>query len=258
VLFRENIMSEQNPFIVPSTGNASGNFAPEGRSVDAGRAIEWLKLGWGYFLKNPGVWIAVTVVMMVIAVVLSMIPIVGQLALNFLMPVFAAGLLLGCKSLRDGGELRFDHLFAGFKQNTGNLIMVSVYYLVGVIVVSLITFLVGGGAAFTVAMMGNGIGAGVAVSGFLFAMLIMLALMMPLAMAVWFAPALVVFRDVAPIPAMKASFGACLKNMLPFLVFGIIVMVLAFVASLPLMLGWLVLLPVLVGSHYSSYLDLFE
>lgn len=251
-------MTEQNPFVAPSADNAADSFAPEGRSVDAGRAIEWLKLGWGYFLKNPGIWIAITVVMMVIAVVLSMIPLVGQLALNFLMPVLVAGLLLGCKSLRDGGELRFDHLFEGFKQNTGNLIMVSVYYLIGVVAISVVTFLVGGGAAFTGAMMGNGPGMGVAAGGFLLAMLIMLALMVPLAMAVWFAPALVVFRDVAPVPAMKASFAACLKNMLPFLVFGIIVLVLGVVASLPLFLGWLVLLPVLVGAHYSSYLDLFE
>lgn len=251
-------MSEQNPFLVASTGNASGGSVPEGRGVDASRAIEWLKSGWGYFLKNPGIWIGVTVVMMVIAVVLSMIPIIGQLALNFLMPVFAAGLLLGCKSLRDGGELRFDHLFAGFKQNTGNLILVSVYYLVGVVVVSVLTFLVGGGAALTGAMMGDGIGAGVALSGVLFALLIMLALMTPLVMAVWFAPALVVFRDVAPVAALKASFAACLKNLLPFLVFGVVVMVLGFLASVPRMLGWLVLLPVLVGSHYASYLELFE
>jgi uncharacterized membrane protein len=57
---------------------------------------------------------------------------------------------------------------------------------------------------------------------------------------------------------MKASFAACLKNMLPFLVFGVIAMVLGFIAALPLMLGWLVLLPMLVGAHYASYLDLFE
>jgi uncharacterized membrane protein len=249
-------MSEQE--LVPPPDNAAHGFAPEGRSVDAGRAIEWLKAGWEYFLKNPGIWIAMTVVVMVISVVLGMIPFVGQLALNFLMPIIAAGLLLGCKALRDGVELRFDHLFAGFRQNTGELIMVGVYYLVGTIVIMLATFLVGGSAAFTGAMMGHGAGMGVAAGGFLLAMLIMLALMVPLVMAVWFAPALVVFRNVAPMPAMKASFAACLKNMLPFLVFGIIVMVLGFVASLPLFLGWLVLLPVLVGAHYSSYLDLFE
>lgn len=249
-------MSEQD--LVPPPDNTAGSFAPEGRGVDTSRAIEWLKAGWGYFLKNPGIWIAITIVVMVISVVLSMIPVVGQLALNFLMPVLAAGLLLGCKSLRDGGELRFDHLFGGFKQNTGELIMVGVYYLVGMVVVMVATFLVGGSAAFSGAMMGNGAGAGIAIGGFLLAMLVMLALMVPLVMAVWFAPALVVFHNIAPMPAMKASFAACLKNVLPFLVFGIIVMVFGFVASLPLFLGWLVLLPVLVGAHYSSYLDLFE
>jgi len=251
-------MAEQDSSSGPVINTASGSFAPEGRGVDAGRAIEWLKAGWADFLKNPGVWIAITVVVMVITVVLAMIPLVGHLALNFLVPVFVAGLLLGCKSLREGGELRFDHLFAGFKQNTGNLIMVSVYYLVGVVIISVLTMLVGGGAAMTGAVMGNGIGMGLAAGGFLIAMLIMLVLMTPLAMAIWFAPALVVFRNIEPIPAMKASFAACMKNILPFLIFGVVVMVLAFIASLPVFLGWVVLFPVLVGSQYSSYLDLFE
>jgi uncharacterized membrane protein len=42
------------------------------------------------------------------------------------------------------------------------------------------------------------------------------------------------------------------------LVYGVIAMVLAIVASLPLGLGWLVLFPVLIGTHYTSYVDLFE
>jgi uncharacterized membrane protein len=77
-------------------------------------------------------------------------------------------------------------------------------------------------------------------------------------MAVWFAPALVIFHDLAPLAAMKASFAVCLKNMLPFLVYGVILLVLCFVAAIPMFLGFLVLLPVLIGAHYASYVDLFE
>lgn len=252
-------MSEQNPFLVPADSASGGrSFDPNGRTVDAGRPVEWLKRGWALFLKNPGLWLAITVVLVVVAVVLSLVPLLGQLALNFLMPVVGAGLLVGCKSLSEGGELRFDHVFLGFKQSTSPLITVGILYLVGMACIMAVTFLVGGGAALTGAVVGNLAGAGMAAGGFLLAMLVMLLLMVPLVMAVWFAPALVIFHDLAPLAAMKTSFAVCLKNMLPFLVYGVILLVLCFVAAIPMFLGFLVLLPVLIGAHYASYVDLFE
>ena len=82
--------------------------------------------------------------------------------------------------------------------------------------------------------------------------------LVPLAMAVWFAPALVVFRNVAPLEAMKASFFACLKNIVPFLVYGVILFVLCIVAMIPFGLGMLVMMPVMMGSVYASYVEIFE
>ncbi len=252
-------MSEENSVIAPAGGASDGSgFDVGGRGVNAGDSIEWLKQGWQLFVKNPGIWIAITVIMMVILIVLSFIPIIGQLAAQFLMPVFIGGLLLGCKSLSDGGELSIDHLFAGFKQNTGNLIMVGVFYLIGVIVIMVITFVVGGGAALTGGLMGRGAGVGMALGGLMLAMLIMLALMVPLCMAIYFAPALVMFHNVAPLEAMKASFSACVKNIVPFLVYGVILFVMCIIAAIPLGLGFLVLMPVMIGSVYASYVAIFE
>ncbi len=252
-------MSEQNPFLVQGGGDQGGRaFDPAGRTVEAGRGIEWLKQGWQLFIRNPGMWIAIAVILMVIFIVLSFIPVVGGLAAQFLMPVFAGGILLGCRSLSGGGDFGIDHLFAGFKQNTTNLILVGVFYLVGVIVITVLVFLIGGGAAVTGGLIGRGAGAGMAVGGFFVAMLVMLALMVPLAMAVWFAPALVVFQNVAPLEAMKASFFACLKNIVPFLVYGVILFVLCMIAMIPFGLGMLVMVPVMMGSTYASYVEIFE
>jgi len=67
----------------------------------------------------------------------------------------------------------------------------------------------------------------------------MLALLLPVFMALWFAPALAMFHQQGPAEAMKASFVACLKNILPFLVYSVIVLLLAFVASIPFAwAGW--------------------
>jgi uncharacterized membrane protein len=56
---------------------------------------------------------------------------------------------------------------------------------------------------------------------------------------------------------MKASFVACLRNIVPFLVYGVILFVLAIVASIPFGLGWLVLGPVMAASLYAGYRDIF-
>jgi uncharacterized membrane protein len=87
--------------------------------------------------------------------------------------------------------------------------------------------------------------------------LIMLALMLPLVMATWFAPALIVFNELGAWSAMKASFVGCLKNVLPFLLYGVIGLVAGAIASVPLLLGWLVLAPVLAASVYTSYRDIY-
>jgi uncharacterized membrane protein len=92
----------------------------------------------------------------------------------------------------------------------------------------------------------------------LLGILFFLLLLLPLIMAIWFAPALVMLGGLSPGAALKASFLGCLRNVVPFLVYGAIGIVLAIVASIPFGLGWLVLGPVTIASIYSSYCDVFE
>ncbi len=48
-----------------------------------------------------------------------------------------------------------------------------------------------------------------------------------------------------------------MKNMAPFLIYGIVLFVLLLLALIPLMLGVLVLIPVLAGSVFASYGDIY-
>ena len=88
--------------------------------------------------------------------------------------------------------------------------------------------------------------------------LVSLALLVPISMALWFAPALVMFGGLTPVAALKASFAGCMKNLVPFCVYGIVLFVLLIVAAIPLLLGYLVLIPVLAGSIHVAYADIFE
>jgi uncharacterized membrane protein len=76
-------------------------------------------------------------------------------------------------------------------------------------------------------------------------------------MALLFVPPLVVLNDAEVLPALRTSFIACLKNVVPFLVWGVAGLVLAILAAIPLLLGWLLLGPVLGVSLYLSYRDIF-
>jgi uncharacterized membrane protein len=233
-------------------------FVSAGRTVPAGNGWNWIVQGWEIFKRQPGIWIALLVIYMVIVVVLAFIPVLGSLANIALAPVFTAGMLLGCRALEEGGELKVEHLFEGFRQRFGVLVKVGLLYLAANVVIALAAGLTMGASVFRLmngnADLGEMIGAAM---GLLLAGLIALALMLPVLMAIWFAPPLVVFNQLGAIDALKTSFAACLKNIVPFLVYGVILLGMAIVASIPFGLGWLVLGPVLVASLYTAYRDIF-
>ena len=125
------------------------------------------------------------------------------------------------------------------------------------LIILMVAAMSSGGSMASGLLLGQMAGAGMAVGGMVLALLVSLVLSVPLMMGVWFAPALVLFNGMEAVDALKASFAANLKNLVPMLVYGIFVLVLAFFAALPAGLGFLVLAPVLAGSIYAQYRDLF-
>jgi len=88
--------------------------------------------------------------------------------------------------------------------------------------------------------------------------LIAMLFIVPILMAYWYAPVLIGLHNLAVLDAMKLSFIACLKNMLPFLLYGLIFMVILVVAIIPFGLGLIVAVPVMMTSLYTSYVDVFN
>ena len=105
-----------------------------------------------------------------------------------------------------------------------------------------------------------------AVGGILM-LLISIPASLALAMAFVFAPVLVHQHQVPVVAAIKRSFAGSLRNILPFIVFFVVLTVCLFVISIfvaiPL-LGWLlgiavaiVYLPLFCGALYCAYCDIF-
>jgi uncharacterized membrane protein len=165
--------------------------------------------------------------------------------------------MIGCKDLDRGGPFEFEHLFAGFRQKTGDLVLVGAFNLLAWVVIFFAVATVVGGGIFMGVMRGGIEGAGVSMASMLLAALLVAALSVPLYMATWFAPALIVLEDMSAGAALKVSFFACLQNWLPFLVYSIVLLVLGIVAAIPAGLGYLILVPVLIASVYTAYRDIF-
>ncbi len=245
-------MSQPNPFL--SSGSSS---ASDGRSVDAGRGWAWITEGFELFKKQAGLWIGIVVVLFVIMIVLAVIPILGAIATALLLPVFGGGLMLGCRSLQRDGTLEMGHLFAGFKEHTASLVTLGALAIVGWIIVVIPVVAIVGTGAFLGAASGDAAGVGAIGGTFLLGMLIALALSILVYMAFWFAPALVVLRGMAPVAAIKQSFSGCLRNIVPFLIYGVALFVLGILAAIPFGHGWLVLGPVVIASIYTAYRDVY-
>ena len=236
-----------------------GNFVAEGHPVPASHGWTWIAGGWELFKRSPGIWVAIAIIAIVIFIAYYFMRAFGSILGILLTPVFTAGVVIGAKSLDEGRKLEIAHLFAGFTNRFGALIAVGAIYLallLAIVVVSArvtgvsVSVMLGASPDLASATIGE-------IISILLAWLIALGLMVPVFMAVWFAPPLAVFNELGAFDALKASFVGCLKNIVPFLIYGLILLGFAVLASIPLCLGWLVLGPVIGASIYTSYRDIY-
>jgi uncharacterized membrane protein len=253
----------QSPGMPASPPPPRGAGAPRTLPAGAGTAL-WTE-AWRIFSASPLEWILIVIIYVAISIVLSVIPVIGSIAHAVLTPVFAGGVMLGCHALARGEPLSVGHLFDGFKeQRFGPLAIVGLVALAMWIVFFIVAFV---GTFLTIGISGLGALAaqgdpydalGAAGASSLALLFVLLVLSCLIFMAYWFAPALVVLNGEDPIPAMKKSFAACWANVGAFLVYGLIFIALAILASIPFGLGWLVLGPMIAGSCYAGWRQIWS
>lgn len=229
------------------------------RSVAPGRGWQWVVDGFRIFRNQPLTWIVLAIVATIISL-MSAVPIIG-IVITLLLPALMAGLMLACATTDNGEEPEFSQLFAGLKTHASPLVTVGGVFLTGNIIMGSVTLGVAGNEALMILLGKSGADVETtrrAAYSLLRGLAIGLAVFLPFLMATWFAPLLIVFRNTPPVEAMKLSLAACWRNSMPLLVYGLALTLLWIIATLPLMLGLIVLLPVLVCSIYASYQDIFR
>ena len=241
--------------------NAQRRLVLPGRRLPGGEGWEWIRGGWKLFMAAPLMWVIALVLVFVVMFAVNLVPILGGLAFQLVQAAIAAGFVAACASLDAGGDFEIEHLVAGFTRNFGGLVVVGAIMLAGYLAIFLVFMVFVGFGILGAVLSGDSQAvahAMLASMGMMFVgMLVAMLLYVPLLMAYWFAPALVYLHGVPPVAAMKASFSACLANIVPFLIYGLILTVFLFVAIIPLGLGLLVWVPVAVGSSYLAYKGIF-
>ncbi|HEU0219393.1 MAG TPA: BPSS1780 family membrane protein [Gallionella sp.] len=233
----------------------------EPQRLAAGQGWQWIKQGYALFMKAPLLWMVLLLVCFIAVAGLSAVPVVGEPLASLLLPAVLVGLMVGCRALEHGEELELAHLFSGFQQRTAQLVTLGGIALVGQFLIFGAMMMVGGATLVGILMSGQPVGdpeiIKQAVAGAGIAVLLGITLFSVLLMAMQFAPMLVYFNNATPVEAMKLSLRAFINNVGAMLVYGATFMLLAILASIPMMLGWLVLLPIVFTSMYASYCDIF-
>lgn len=249
--------------------------APTPRLLPAGEGAAWWGESWRIFCAAPLPWIGIFVVFVVISIALSYVPVVGHPVYVVLTPVFAGGVMLGCHALARGEPLTIGHLFEGFRGARFQpllvlgLLSLAVMFAVAVFAAGTIFLALGAsglGEIMRILDTANvagvdylAVGEAVAAAGpaILLVLLVAVTVALLVAMAYWFAPALVALNGEAPIAALSKSFAASWRNFAAFLLYSVIYIGLALAATIPLGLGWLVLGPMLAGSCYAGWRTIF-
>lgn len=243
----------QNPFQPPEArvddvreNTGRGRLVAEGQSVPVGSVTKWIGQGWAMFKEAPAVWIGITVIAVVISMIIAVIPIVNLLN-GILGPILMGGIMCACKAQDEGRTPTLGHLFSAFSEHFGSLIVVGLLYLGGALLIGVVLGILVG-----IGVINEDNPASVT-------MMVLLALIpfLALLMAMMFAPVLVVLHALKPVEAMKVSFNGCLKNIGPLILYLLLVSLLIIAAMIPLLLGLLVMIPVVYGSMYAAYKDIF-
>ena len=244
--------------------------------VPARNGWQWIADGYGIYSKNP-IMLGLTIMscFLLLSLVSTLIPGVGGLISTICFPAVSVVMMRVCHSLDQKGKVEASALFSGFSDRTGALLVLGVMYIVVLAAALGIVALIDDGRFFHVFLMGGKLDTAEANP---LATWTLLLLMLPVAMAYWYAPMLVAWHGHSVGKSLFFSLFACLRNWRAFIVYACALFMLTIFLGLvsaqlsswlpgslppaahflPLtLLALFLCLPVLYASFYVSYRDVF-
>lgn len=231
------------------------------RKVAVSEGLQWVVTGFRLYRKTPLLLSAAFGLLFGVVMALGLIPGVGNSLSELASPLMIAGFLAAYRALDAGDELELPQFLAGVKGPALPLMTIGAVQLIATLLIGKIMLGMGFDpqAVMAAAQTQKDPAQMQAIlNQAMPAVLTGLLLFVPLMMATWFAPALILFGGARPVTALGVSLKAVVKNWAAILMNGLALGLLLFVAALvPMLLGLLVAMPVLFGSLYASYQAIF-
>lgn len=232
---------------VESPGNYSGP-----KYVPFAQSLKWTSKGFELFKRSPGGWVLTMVAGVLISLLANIIPI-ANIIYSFAVYVFVGGIFIGAQKVFEGEKLEVSYLFAGFSRYPGRLFLLGIIPFVFVMFIGVI-------AAIALPALQSFFDQGSVLENAVNASLLgMIAIgsIVPIVLALWFAPVLIVLHGLPLTTAMKESFQGCAKNILSLIVLMVVSVILIMMGSLLALLGLLVAMPIIFGANFAVYQDIY-
>jgi hypothetical protein len=188
------------------------------------RGIEWLRESYRMFSQHRLGWISMLAGYYTALLVIDVVPFVGVLVAPMLKPVLSVGFLAAAWTQERGGRPAVRMLARGFGANLAALLPLGIIFVAGISIALAATALIDGGQLLEMlygaapAADADPTGAARSVQETLATTRVQLAMLfgalcaLPTILALWWAPALVVFQDAPLLAALTASLRAALAN----------------------------------------------
>jgi uncharacterized membrane protein len=227
--------------------------------VSAGRGVTWIKAAIELITDRPVVWIGGTAAVIGLSLVLSLIPVLGQLLtqiLNFAMGLF---FLTYAQAQKKGVDYDIDHAWAQAKGRVPRLIVIMLVSSVLFLLCSLPfagTLLVVGGLEFLSQPSGRPDFSTVSIMALAISGLVSLVAAFYVMAAMSFTTPLILLRNLPVSTSMGLSLRAVTQNVLPLFLYGLMIGLLMFISIIPFGLGLLLWFPTMTASFYVAYEEL--
>ena len=193
--------------------------------VPAGQGVQWVKQGMSTFWRQPLALSGLFFMFMAAMSLLSMVPLLGNILALVILPGATLGLMAATKEALTGKFPMPVLLVSGFragKQQLQAMLLLGAIYAAGFLLVLGISALADGGKFAQLYLVGGAMSVELLQApDFQLAVLLSMALYLPLSLLFWHAPALVHWHGVQPVKSLFFSLVACLRNFWAFTLFGL-------------------------------------
>ena len=231
------------------------------RKLAAKQGLQWINEGFRLYRQNPLLLSAAFGLLFGAVAVANRIPVIGSVLSELLSPLMVAGFLAAYRTLDRKETLQWRHFLAGINGPWLALITIGAVQWVGMLIIMQIVLSMGFDiqAVRAAAQKNDPVVLQNAMSRVpVQAVMLGLLLIVPLMMATWFAPALILFGNARPTQALMISLRAVARNWQAIIVNALALgMLIVVAAQVPFLMGFLVAMPIMFGSVYAAYQGIF-